>query len=170
LIVPDAGNHEQILFSVTNLLFDPIVAGMIIAAVLSAIMSTADSQLLVSASSLSYDLQQQKSARNTLVWSRITVAIMCLISASIALYAPEAIFSRVLFAWAAIGSAFGPLLIVLLLFGKVRGSYRFYSILCGFGLTVLLNWFSESPGSILERCLPFLLAFLIAWMGSNKQT
>lgn len=172
LLVPESSNHEQVLFSVTNLLFSPIVAGIIIAAVLSAIMSTADSQLLVSASSLSYDLQFQKQGQqtNTLLWSRITVALMCLISASIALLAPEAIFSRVLFAWAALGAAFGPLLIVLLLAGNVRGSHRFYSVLVGFSLTVLLNWFSESPGAILERVLPFAIAFAIAWFGRERRT
>ncbi|XQW83436.1 sodium/proline symporter [Thalassotalea piscium] len=169
LLVPGAENNEQILFSVTTLLFHPILAGIIIAAVLSAIMSTADSQLLVSASSMSYDLKKDLSPRASLLLSRLAVLTMCLVSMLIALFAPEAIFSRVLFAWAAIGSAFAPLLIVLLLGKPVKGSYRFAAIFVGFTLTVYLNWQENSVGDILERILPFALAGTIALIGRVDQ-
>lgn len=169
VLLPSQSSHEQILFEITNLLFHPIVAGVIIAAILSAIMSTADSQLLVSASSLSYDLHKSQNQAKSLIWSRLTVALMCLISLLIALFAPEEIFSRVLFAWAAIGSAFGPLLIVLLMGCQVPTKVRFISILTGFVLTVLLSWHADTPGDILERVLPFLLAFAIAWIGRKQE-
>ena len=168
ILVPEAQKNEQVLFGVTSLLFHPIAAGIIIAAVLSAIMSTADSQLLVSASSLSYDLKKDIDGRKSLLISRLAVGLMCLISMSIALFAPEAIFSRVLFAWAAIGSAFAPLLIVMLLGQPVKGAYRFAAILVGFGLTIYFNWQENSPGDILERVLPFVLAGLIAYVGREK--
>ncbi len=168
VLMPSQDNHEQVLFDVTTLLFHPIVAGIIIAAVLSAIMSTADSQLLVSASSMSYDLHKSQNASKSLMWSRITVAAMCIFSLLIALYAPEAIFTRVLFAWAAIGAAFGPLLIVLMLGYQVPGKIRFLSISLGFSLTVVLSWQPNSPGDILERVIPFALAFGIAWLGKKK--
>jgi len=165
LLLTSVGDNEQVLFSVTNLLFHPIVAGIFVAAVLSAIMSTADSQLLVSASSLSYDLKLKGSEKKQLLISRLTVVVMCAISLVIALYAPEAIFSRVLFAWAALGSAFGPLLIVLLMGYQVKGIYRLLAILSGFGLTIYFNWQANSPGDILERVLPFVLAFIVAFIG-----
>jgi len=163
IIVPSADNNEQVLFGVTSLLFHPIAAGIIIAAVLSAIMSTADSQLLVAASSLSYDLKKDLSSQKSLLLSRLAVGFMCLISMMIALYAPEAIFSRVLFAWAAIGSAFAPLLIVLLMGQPVKGSYRFWAIFVGFTLTIFFNWQENSPGDILERVLPFIASGIIAY-------
>lgn len=168
VLVPVSSDNEQVLFEVTNLLFHPIVAGVIVAAVLSAIMSTADSQLLVAASSLSYDLQKTTSARKGLLLSRVTVAVMCVVSLSIALFAPEAIFTRVLFAWAAIGAAFGPLLIVLLLGHQVKGQYRFCSIVAGFSLTVIFSWMENTPGDIVERLVPFALAFAVAWLGREK--
>ena len=96
-----------------------MVAGIIIAAVLSAIMSTADSQLLVAASSVSYDLKWGASNKAQLLISRLSVAALSILALLLALYAPEAIFSRVLFAWAALGAAFGPLLIVLVMGFKV---------------------------------------------------
>ncbi|WP_286263101.1 sodium/proline symporter [Thalassotalea atypica] len=169
VLLNDVNDNEQVLFSVTNLLFHPVVAGIFVAAVLSAIMSTADSQLLVSASSLSYDLKLKGSAAKQLLISRLTVVGMCLISLLIALYAPEAIFSRVLFAWAAIGSAFGPLLIVLLMGYQVKGINRLLAIICGFGLTVWFNWQPNSPGDILERVLPFFLALAIAYYGRETK-
>lgn len=169
ILVPQSDNNEQVLFGVTSLLFHPVVAGIIIAAVLSAIMSTADSQLLVAASSLSYDLKIS-TEKNSLIISRLAVVVMCLISMCIALYAPEAIFSRVLFAWAAIGSAFAPLLIVMLTGHNVKGSYRFAAIFVGFTLTVMLNWQENSPGDVLERVLPFILAGVIAYMGKETKS
>ena len=168
VLIPVADNNEQVLFSVTNQLFHPVVAGIIIAAVLSAIMSTADSQLLVSASAVSYDVHPVK-GKAGLMLSRLVVMIMCAVSMLLALYAPEAIFSRVLFAWAAIGSAFAPLLIVMILRGTVSGPYRFGAIFVGFSLTVFLNWQPNSPGDILERVLPFVLAFIIAWSGTSSR-
>lgn len=168
VLIPVSADNEQVLFEVTNLLFHPIAAGVIVAAVLSAIMSTADSQLLVAASSLSYDLKQQTDAKKGLLISRLTVVVMCVVSLSIALFAPEAIFTRVLFAWAAIGAAFGPLLIVLLLGYQVKGQYRFLAILTGFSLTVIFSWMENTPGDIVERLVPFALAFVIAWIGREK--
>ena len=94
---------------------------------------------------------------------------MCVVSLLIALYAPEAIFSRVLFAWAAIGSAFGPLLIVLLLGYQVKGGYRLTAIFVGFALTIFFNWQENSPGDVLERVLPFFVALAIAYAGRIKR-
>jgi sodium/proline symporter len=170
VLIPQAENNEQVLFGVTELLFHPIIAGVIIAAVLSAIMSTADSQLLVSASSLSYDLKLEGSVKKQLFISRITVTAMCLISLLISLYAPDAIFSRVLFAWAAIGSGFGPLIIMILAGYNIKGGYRLLAIFSGFTLTVYFNWQPNSPGDVLERVLPFIIAGVIAFMGREKRT
>jgi sodium/proline symporter len=168
VLLPASESNEKVLFETTNLLFHPVLAGVIIAAVLSAIMSTADSQLLVSASSISYDLNKNMTANKSLLFSRVTVLVMCLISLLIALYAPEAIFSRVLFAWAAIGSAFAPLLIVILMGYEVKGYFRMLAIFCGFSLTVVFNWLENTPGDVLERVVPFILAFVIAWLGKQN--
>ncbi|MCH1930359.1 sodium/proline symporter [Shewanella sp. A25] len=156
---------EQVFFVVTRELFNPVMVGIVIAAVLSAIMSTADSQLLVSASSLSYDLQKDLSPQKALLRSRITVAVICVLSTLIALYAPTAIFSRVLFAWAAIGAAFAPLLIVLLMGHRVMPLFCLLSMGFGFVLTVIFNWLPSPPGDYLERILPFAVALGLAWFG-----
>ncbi|MDG1732502.1 MAG: sodium/proline symporter [Thalassotalea sp.] len=168
VLLEPVANNEQALLEVTNQLFPPVVAGVIIAAILSAIMSTADSQLLVSASAVSYDVAENKNNNNSLLYSRLTVVVMCVISMLIALYAPEDIFSRVLFAWNALGAAFGPLLIVKVMSKSVAGKYAFAAIFVGFFLSVILSLFPSPPGDYLERIVPFVLAFIIAWLGRNK--
>ncbi|OUS30028.1 hypothetical protein A9Q98_05385 [Thalassotalea sp. 42_200_T64] len=83
----------------------------------------------------------------------------------IAIYIPEDIFTRVLFAWNALGAAFGPLLIVKVISKSVDGKYAFAAIATGFSLSVLLSLLPSAPGDYLERLIPFSLAFVIAWLG-----
>ncbi|QDP02639.1 sodium/proline symporter [Thalassotalea sp. PS06] len=168
VIIEPVSNGEQALLDFTNQLFPPVVAGIMIAAILSAIMSTADSQLLVSASAISYDMKNRHSeeqAAHSLFGSRLTVAIMCVLSVGIALFAPEDIFSRVLFAWNALGAAFGPVLIVRLLGKPISGKAAFTSMFVGFFGAVLLSLFDSPPGDYPERIIPFVLAFYIAYLG-----
>ncbi|TLU64597.1 sodium/proline symporter [Thalassotalea litorea] len=173
IIIEPVANGEQALLDFTNQLFPPMIAGIMIAAILSAIMSTADSQLLVSASAISYDIKatdEHSLAQHSLLKSRLTVVIMCLISVIIALFAPEDIFSRVLFAWNALGAAFGPLLIVRLLGRKIAGKAAFASMFIGFFSAVLLSLFDSPPDDYLERIIPFALAFYIAFTGRLKHS
>ncbi|KGJ98070.1 sodium/proline symporter [Thalassotalea sp. ND16A] len=165
VLIEPVANNEQALLEVTNVLFPPVVAGVMIAAILSAIMSTADSQLLVSASAMSYDISEDKNHKNSLLYSRLTVVLMCIISMLIAIYIPKDIFTRVLFAWNALGAAFGPLLIVKVISKSVDGKYAFAAIATGFSLSVILSLFPSTPGDYIERLIPFSLAFVIAWLG-----
>lgn len=165
VLIAPISNSEHALLDVTNLLFPPVIAGIIIAAILSAIMSTADSQLLVSASAVSYDIANNKNNKHSLLYSRLTVVIMCLISMMLALYAPDDIFSRVLFAWNALGAAFGPLLIVKVMSKSIDGKWAFMAIFSGFSFTVILSLFESAPGDYIERLLPFIMAFGCAWLG-----
>ena len=100
-------------------------AGIMVSAILSAIMSTADSQLLVAASSVSHDMRNGKTAtRESLKLARWVVLLIGIAAISLAIFSPEAIFSRVLFAWQALAAAFGPLLIITLWRGPVRPNWR----------------------------------------------
>jgi sodium/proline symporter len=155
---------EQVLFEVANRLMSPVVAGVMIAAVLSAIMSTADSQLLVAASSVAHDLPGVR-GRQTLRRSRWVVLMLSVLAVALAVGIPDAIFSRVLFAWHAIGSAFGPPLILVLLGVRLTGPGMFRAMLAGFSLTVILHWLPNipDPGDALERLLPLAVSGSIAW-------
>lgn len=161
VLFPDLEDAELAFLTSTRELFPPVVAGMMVAAVLSAIMSTTDSQLLVAASSVSHDLRRDDAGEKpTLARSRLVVLLLSAAAVVAALYGSQEIFSRVLFAWAAMGNAFGPLLLVLLLVGPVPAPHRLGAMVAGFSLSVLAYFFQG--GGVLERVVPFFVALAIA--------
>jgi Na+/proline symporter len=85
-----------------------------------------------------------------------------LLATALALLWRADIFSRVLFAWAALGSAFGPVLLLRLAGREVSAAGTRASMASGFGLTVLLSWLPDAPGDAAERVVPFVTALLIA--------
>jgi sodium/proline symporter len=169
-LVNSLGDGEQVLFALATLLLPAVLAGIMVSAILSAIMSTADSQLLVAASSVSHDMRNGETpSRRALRVARWVVFVIGLAAVALAVYSPEAIFSRVLFAWQALAAAFGPLLVVTLWRGPVAPAWRIAAMVTGFTLTVLISWTTESPGDIAERYIPMLIALALAWRGSQKE-
>jgi len=157
---------EQILFEAANRLISPVVAGVMIAAVLSAIMSTADSQLLVAGSSVTHDLASaSRHGPMDLSGSRWVVLVLSVLAVVLALAVPDTIFNRVLFAWHAIGSALGPPLVLILAGIRLTGRGLFLAMLVGFSLTVVLHWLPDLPdrGDAVERLLPLLASGLTAY-------
>ena len=169
ILVENLGDGEQVLFVLATLLLPSLLAGITVSAILSAIMSTADSQLLVAASSISHDLKDgRSSAKAGLKRARWVVLIIGLLAIALAIGSPDRIFNRVLFAWQALAAAFGPLLVITLWRGPVRPAWRIATLASGFSLTVLLSWTIDSPGDWLERLVPLFLALLLSWIGSRK--
>ncbi|MEE4173541.1 MAG: sodium/proline symporter [Xanthomonadales bacterium] len=156
-------NPETIFFVLTESLFTPIIGAVLLAAVLSAIMSTADSQLLVAASAISHDLGLG-GERNRLLYSRLAIVMLVVFAVLVSLYLPEAIFSRVLFAWIALGSAFGPTVFARLAGVPLQPRGVLASILTGFGLAVTFYLLPNTPGDILERLVPFCAALAVLLM------
>lgn len=170
VLYADLGDSEQALFHAAAMLLPAVIAGVILAAVLSAIMSTADSQLLVASSAISYDWQIASHRERTgLAGSRTTVIAILVLATILALVWRADIFSRVLFAWSAAGSAFGPILIMRLLNRSVSAPATLGAMLTGFGLTVVISWFPDMPGDFAERILPFIAAITIATLGSQPR-
>ena len=162
-------NSEQIFFVMLDGLFPPVIGAIFLAAVLSAIMSTADSQLLSAAAAIANDLGLggDKQSRVLLI-SRLTIVVLVVASVIVAIYLPEKIFSRVLFAWMALGAAFGPVLFARLAGFYVTPMSVFMSILLGFGLTAILSLTANAPGDIAERLLPFIAALVPLFLGGRK--
>lgn len=161
-MITDLNNNENIFFKMSESLFSPIVQGLLMAAVISAIMSTADSQILVCASSISLDVGL-KLSENPLKQSRFVTGIVIFLSAIIAIFLPEKIFSRVLFAWTAMGSAFGPAIIAKLLGWKVQSKNVFITILSGFVLAIMFFYLPNSIGDWMERVLPFSIGLILIY-------
>ncbi|SVD58147.1 uncharacterized protein METZ01_LOCUS411001, partial [marine metagenome] len=169
VLFSDIGDAEQVLFKAATELLPPVISGVMLAAVLSAIMSTADSQLLVASSAISYDWDlANTNNRADLRRTRITVVAVLSMATALALFWRADIFSRVLFAWSAAGSAFGPILIMRLLGRSVSSRATLSAMLLGFGLTVVISFFPDAPGDAAERLVPFIVALCIALLGSKK--
>ncbi len=112
-------DSEKIFITLSQLLFNPWIAGLLLAAILAAIMSTIDSQLLVSSSVLTRDIYHavlRKDASNReLVWvGRLTVIAIAVIAWILSMDKNSSVLSLVAYAWAGFGAAFGPLVILSL--------------------------------------------------------
>ncbi|MCA9711709.1 MAG: sodium/proline symporter, partial [Myxococcales bacterium] len=156
---PGLADPEVAFIELTQGLLPPVLAGVMIAAVLSAVMSTADSQLLVAASSVAHDLRRHEAPGGApLGRSRLTVLGLSAVAVGLALWGRPEIFSRVLFAWTAMGAAFGPLLLVVVVAGPVRPGARLGSIVVGFSLSVAAYSTPGLAGGAWERVAPFVAA------------
>jgi sodium/proline symporter len=159
---------ERVFIHATHELFSPVLSGIIVAAGLSAMMSTADSQLLVAASSLTHDLELGGATAATLVRrSRWVVLGISLVSVALALLGSADIFTRVLSAWFVLGAAFGPLLLVTVWRGPVSGAGTLAAMTAGAGLSTVFYLLDATRGGFFDRVLPFLVALAIAYSCSE---
>ena len=164
----DKESAETVFLDLAQILFHPFIAGMILAAVLAAIMSTLSSQLVVCSSALVEDLygvfvKKKLSANQSLWLGRAGVAIVAVIATLMALDKNNSILSLVEFAWAGFGSAFGPIVILSLYWRKLTLPGAVSGMIVGavvtffwrqvFNLTETIDVYEMIPG--------FFLAFLV---------
>ncbi len=102
-----------------NSIFHPVVAGILLAAILAAIMSTADSQLLVSSSALAEDFYKQvfrpqASTEEIVLVGRVAVIALSIVALVLAMNPDSTVLGLVSYAWAGFGAAFGPALLLSL--------------------------------------------------------
>jgi sodium/proline symporter len=153
---------EQIFFAVAQELLPPVLAGLTVAAVLAAIMSTVDSQLLVASAAISHDMKLgDRFPKQELLITRLVMIGICAAAVVLTFYLPEAIFTRVLFAWAALGAAFGPIVAVRVFGVEPQPWAIFAAMFSGFALTVVFYLQPDTPGDIAERTLPWLPSLLL---------
>lgn len=140
---------EKVFMVMTHQLFSPFVAGLVLSAVLAAIMSTASSQLLVAASAFAQDfykaLIHKEASDKELVWtSRTSVIAISIIAISLGLNPDNLVLDMVAYAWAGFGAAFGPVILLSLFWRKITRNGALAGIIVG-GLTVLIwkqfGWF-----------------------------
>ncbi|MCC5793353.1 MAG: sodium/proline symporter [Chromatiales bacterium] len=163
-------NPEGLMFIIMMEFFPPVMAGIAIAAVLSAVMSTADSILLSAATSVSHDAGVARLIpHREVLAARLVMVTVCVAAVGLTLMMPATIFDRVLFAWTALGAAFGPVVCARVLDWRPRGNMVIAAMLTGFALAVVFNQFLPSgPGAIWERALPWLPALLLLWLGRRR--
>ena len=172
VLLAELPDGETVFVALANELLSPVMAGIVLAAVLSAIMSTADSQLLVAGSAVTHDLGLAGTSHRTmLLRSRLTVFALMVGAAVAAVTTDESIFRLVLFAWGAMGAAFGPLLLVTALRGPVSRGRTLVAMIVGAGLSITAYYgFPDAEAKALERVFPFVVVFAILLMPGGRRT
>ncbi len=147
-------NPENVIIDVINSgLFPSIVAGILFAAIMAAIMSTADSQLLVASSAVANDLSdrfsKERISESKLMWiSRFAVVAIALIAMALALGENNSIMKLVSFAWAGFGSAFGATMVMSLFWKRINRQGAIAGIVVGALTAILWNIFLYKGGAL----------------------
>lgn len=136
------GDSETIFMLLVNKCAPLILTGILLSAILAAIMSTADSQLLVAASTVSEDfykgmIKPKASDRELILVSRLTVLAVAIIALIIAFNPNSSVLKLVSYAWAGFGAAFGPVILLSLFYKKMTRNAAATGMIVG-GLTSVL--------------------------------
>ncbi len=151
----------------------PALFGIVVASIFAAIMSTADSQLLVAASSVVRDLydklirrEEEIPHKRLVAYSRLVVFGLVLLALLIGLGAQELVFWLVLFAWAGLGAAIGPTSILALFWKGTTKWGVIAGLLIGTLTTILWYYIPVLKDNIYELIPAFLLSVLATWLVS----
>ncbi len=111
------GDHEKVFIFLTQRFFSPYLGGVLLAAIMAAIMSTIDSQLLVSSSTLTEDcyghfFRLKADSRERLLANRCSVVLIALAAGALAMMPGNSIFDLVTLAWGGFGATFGPVILM----------------------------------------------------------
>ena len=162
---------EKLMPHLANELLPAWLAGIFVSGAIAAMMSTADSQLLVISSSIIEDLFHRTLGWNVgdkalLRASRLITIGVGLIGFMIALTSDKLIFSMVSYAWAGLGSSFGPLMLLMLTWKKVSWQGTIAGLITGFVTTVVWSELTALDAVISVRFVSWVMAFLAVWLVS----
>jgi len=158
---------EKILPVMVVSLVNPIMAGILLSGVISAMMSTASSELTVSSASISEDIysnlrKKQDSPRKMLIINQVMTLAVGIIAIVLALTMQDTVYGLVSYAWSGIGSSFGPALLLLLFWNRFSRAGIFASLISGTVSTVIWKNFFEASTGVSERLASFIFSFLMA--------
>lgn len=165
--LPDQ-NPEMIYLALSSSLFDPIVYGFLIGGIFAAILSTADSQLLVVASTIVRDIHEKcilrrpaGDERRKLRLSRIVVIVTGVIAVGLAWVAKDLIFWLVLFAWGGLGASLGPVLILSLYWKRSTRSGALAGMISGTLISFIWKLFLKNSTGLYELIPAFFGSLII---------
>jgi sodium/proline symporter len=167
----EGSNSETVVVQISNLLstygiFAAIVAGLILAGILAATMSTADSQLLSAASAFSENLLGdvfgvKLNAKQNMLAARLTVIVIAVIAAFLATDPNSSVFKIVSFAWAGFGATFGPAILFSLFWKRTTSQGVLAGLVAG-GAMVFIWKFGISKLGGAFAIYELLPAFVVA--------
>ncbi len=162
-----AQDTEKILPVMVVALVNPILAGVLLSGVISAMMSTASSELTVSSASITEDIysnlsRKKQSAKKLLYLNQGMTFAVGAVAIVLAFVMQDTVYGLVSYAWSGIGSSFGPALLLLLFWKRFSRAGIFASLISGTLSTVIWKNFFEVQTGISERLASFIFAFLMA--------
>lgn len=167
-------DSETIIVQIANLIsrhgvIAALTAGVILAGILAATMSTADSQLLAAASSVSQNIVKEKLVPNltektTLIVARLTLVAIAVIAVFLARDPNSSVFRVVSFAWAGFGAAFGPVMLFSLFWRRTTKWGAFAGMISGGAMVFIWKYGIAKLGGILAiyELLPAFITACIA--------
>jgi sodium/proline symporter len=163
---------EKVMPHLANELLPAWLAGIFVSGAIAAMMSTADSQLLVISSSIIEDLFHQTLGKDVsdaflLKASRAITIVVGLAGFLIALTSDQLIFSMVSYAWAGLGSSFGPLILLMLTWRRVTYQGVLAGLITGFVSTVVWSEITLLDSVISVRFASWVFAFVAVWVTSR---
>ncbi|MFJ2619354.1 sodium/proline symporter PutP [Glutamicibacter sp. NPDC087344] len=163
---------ETVFLLLSQIFFHPFVAGLVLAAVLAAIMSTMSSQMIVCSSALVedlYNISGRKASPKALVMlGRTGVLVIALIAAILALNPNSSILDLVAFAWAGFGAAFGPIVLLALYWRKLTAIGAFAGMVCGAVVVFVWGNIEVLSDNMYEIVPGFAINLIVAWLVSLK--
>ncbi|GAA1942880.1 sodium/proline symporter PutP [Brevibacterium antiquum] len=137
----EPADPETVFLDLAQILFHPFIAGLVLAAVLAAIMSTISSQLVVTSSALIEDLYKIVSLRTGskrtlqdktyVLLGRLGILVIAIIAVLLAIEPSNSILDLVAFAWAGFGASFGPIVLLTLFWKKLSNWGALFGLISG---------------------------------------
>ena len=162
---------EKVMPMMATQLLPGWLAGILISGAIAAMMSTADSQLLVTTSAVAEDIYHnyfnKKASDQKLVnVSRLTTFCVGVAAFGIAMLSRELVFTMVAFAWSGLGSAFGPALLLSLWWRKTTREGILAGMIVGTITVVVWHFTPQLTGLLYEIVPAFIFALLAVWLVS----
>lgn len=166
-----AGNNERIFIALATLLFNPWIAGVILSAILAAVMSTLSCQLLVCSSAITEDFYKgflrPNAAQGELVWvGRLMVLAVAVIAILIASNPESKVLGLVAYAWAGFGAAFGPVVILSVLWKRMTANGALWGMVVGALVCVLWAEYANPALKAAEMATMYEIVpgFIACWI------
>ena len=176
-LFPALDDSEQVFPMLASELFPPLLTGVLLVIVLSAIMSTVDSLLLLASSSIVRDTMQKilgnPASDATLAgYGKVVTVIIGVIAVLVAVYLAEnkLIFWFVLFSWSGLGAAFGPVVLALLYDRRTTGAGVVAGMLGGFLTSVIWVQFFKAGAYGLYEAIPGFTVAAVATVVVSRMT
>jgi len=160
-------DSEGIMPTMVVVLLNPLLAGILLSGAVSAMMSTASSQLMVASTAIGEDVVNSYTKKTfipdkKLLLNKALILIVGLVAFMLAISLEETVYSLVSYAWSGIGSSFGPAVILLLFWKRFSIAGLFGSLIGGTVSSIVWKTFLSDPTGISERLASFAIAFCLA--------